>query len=73
MLPSTAVGTVEFRSLCEPIRVSNRFVEYVAATCDVRPHAPLRQAQNDIACGHVCLQVVKCGTWVGRCCVACSR
>ena len=35
MLPSTAVGTVEFRSLCEPIRVSNRFVEYVGATCEV--------------------------------------
>ncbi|KAK9844058.1 hypothetical protein WJX81_003133 [Elliptochloris bilobata] len=34
MLPSTAVGTVEFRSLCEPIRVSNRFVEYVGATCE---------------------------------------
>ena len=35
MLPSTAVGTVEFRSLCEPIRTSNRFVEYVGATCEV--------------------------------------
>ena len=37
MLPSTAVGTVEFRSLCEPIRTSNRFVEYVGAACEVRP------------------------------------
>lgn len=37
MLPSTAVGTVEFRSLCEPIRTSNRFVEYVGATCEVQP------------------------------------
>ena len=36
MLPSTAVGTVEFRSLCEPIRTSNRFVEYVGATCEVQ-------------------------------------
>jgi len=34
MLPSTAVGTVEFRSLLEPIRTSNPFVTYFEATCD---------------------------------------
>lgn len=34
MLPSTAVGTVEFRSLLEPIRCANPFVEYCAASCD---------------------------------------
>lgn len=35
MLPSTAVGTVEFRSVLEPIRTSNPFVEFYEATCDV--------------------------------------
>lgn len=34
MLPSTAVGTVEFRSLLEPIRVANEFVTFCEATCD---------------------------------------
>jgi NADH:ubiquinone reductase (non-electrogenic) len=34
MLPSTAVGTVEFRSLLEPIRTSNEFVSYLEATCE---------------------------------------
>jgi hypothetical protein len=34
MLPSTAVGTVEFRSLLEPIRTSNPFVDYLEAGCD---------------------------------------
>lgn len=33
MLPSTAVGTVEFRSLLEPIRVANPFVNYLEAQC----------------------------------------
>ncbi len=34
MLPSTAVGTVEFRSLLEPIRTSNPCVTYLEAECD---------------------------------------
>eukprot|EP00192_Tetraselmis_astigmatica_P005159 CAMPEP_0117678632 /NCGR_PEP_ID=MMETSP0804-20121206/17399_1 /TAXON_ID=1074897 /ORGANISM="Tetraselmis astigmatica, Strain CCMP880" /LENGTH=503 /DNA_ID=CAMNT_0005488029 /DNA_START=142 /DNA_END=1653 /DNA_ORIENTATION=- len=34
MLPSTAVGTVEFRSLLEPIRTSNEYVGYLEAECD---------------------------------------
>lgn len=34
MLPSTAVGTVEFRSLLEPIRIANPFVNYFEARCD---------------------------------------
>ena len=34
MLPSTAVGTVEFRSLLEPIRVANPFVSYFEAICE---------------------------------------
>jgi NADH:ubiquinone reductase (non-electrogenic) len=34
MLPSTAVGTVEFRSLLEPVRLSNPFVNYIEAACD---------------------------------------
>lgn len=34
MLPSTAVGTVEFRSLLEPIRNSNPFATYFEANCD---------------------------------------
>lgn len=31
---STAVGTVEFRSLLEPVRVANPFVDYFEANCD---------------------------------------
>ncbi|EFJ45750.1 hypothetical protein VOLCADRAFT_63330 [Volvox carteri f. nagariensis] len=34
MLPSTAVGTVEFRSLLEPIRTSNPCVTYLEAQCE---------------------------------------
>ncbi|KIZ07869.1 NADH dehydrogenase [Monoraphidium neglectum] len=34
MLPSTAVGTIEFRSLLEPIRNCNPFATYFEATCD---------------------------------------
>ncbi|KAG2487513.1 hypothetical protein HYH03_013931 [Edaphochlamys debaryana] len=34
MLPSTAVGTVEFRSLLEPIRTSNPCVTYLEAECE---------------------------------------
>lgn len=30
-----AVGTVEFRSLLEPIRISNPFVTYIEAECEV--------------------------------------
>ena len=33
MLPSSAIGTVEFRSLLEPIRISNPFVTYVLTMC----------------------------------------
>ncbi|CAL5221410.1 g3596 [Coccomyxa viridis] len=33
MLPSSAIGTVEFRSLLEPIRISNPFVTYLEAEC----------------------------------------
>eukprot|EP00181_Compsopogon_caeruleus_P006429 CAMPEP_0184680766 /NCGR_PEP_ID=MMETSP0312-20130426/3678_1 /TAXON_ID=31354 /ORGANISM="Compsopogon coeruleus, Strain SAG 36.94" /LENGTH=539 /DNA_ID=CAMNT_0027131105 /DNA_START=49 /DNA_END=1665 /DNA_ORIENTATION=- len=33
MLPSSSVGTVEFRSIVEPIRASNELVEYVEAKC----------------------------------------
>ncbi|GBG00600.1 NADH dehydrogenase [Raphidocelis subcapitata] len=38
MLPSTAVGTIEFRSLLEPIRNSNPFATYFEATCDQIDH-----------------------------------
>ncbi|KAL4425486.1 hypothetical protein ABPG75_009502 [Micractinium tetrahymenae] len=34
MLPSTAAGTIEFRSLLEPVRVANPFLRYVEASCD---------------------------------------
>ncbi|KAL6764238.1 hypothetical protein V8C86DRAFT_2478241 [Haematococcus lacustris] len=34
MLPSTAVGTVEFRSLLEPIRTSNPFASFFEASCN---------------------------------------
>lgn len=38
MLPSCAVGTVEFRSLVDPIRVANPFVTYIEAKAtDVDP------------------------------------
>lgn len=33
MLPSTAVGTVEFRSLTDPIRTANEYVSYLDAVC----------------------------------------
>uniref|UniRef100_A0A7S1TJV9 FAD/NAD(P)-binding domain-containing protein n=1 Tax=Erythrolobus australicus TaxID=1077150 RepID=A0A7S1TJV9_9RHOD len=33
MLASSAAGTVEFRSICEPIRASNPYIEYIEATC----------------------------------------
>src|SRR3989339_389382 len=33
LLPSTTVGTVEFRSIIEPIRVANPEVEYYQAHC----------------------------------------
>lgn len=33
-LPAPAPGTVEFRSLLEPIRNSNPYVTYFEATCD---------------------------------------
>ena len=32
MLAASAVGTVEFRSICEPIRNVNPFVDYLEAT-----------------------------------------
>lgn len=31
---STAVGTIEFRSLLEPVRVANPFVDFFEANCD---------------------------------------
>lgn len=34
MLPSTAVGSVEFRSLLEPVRVANPYVSYFEAAAD---------------------------------------
>lgn len=34
MLPSTAVGTIEFRSLLDPIRTANPFVDYFEANCE---------------------------------------
>lgn len=34
MLPSSAVGSVEFRSLLEPIREANPHVQYYEAVCD---------------------------------------
>lgn len=34
LLTSTAVGTIEFRSLLEPIRVANPFVNYLEARCN---------------------------------------
>mmetsp|Transcript_12489 Transcript_12489/g.38103 ORF Transcript_12489/g.38103 Transcript_12489/m.38103 type:complete len:564 (+) Transcript_12489:200-1891(+) len=33
MLPSTAVGTIEFRSIVEPIRKANEFIDYYEAVC----------------------------------------
>jgi len=33
MLPSTAVGTVEFRSIVETFRTANPFVDYLEAFC----------------------------------------
>lgn len=33
LLPSTTVGTVEFRSIIEPVRTARQGVEYIQATC----------------------------------------
>ncbi|CAK0781088.1 hypothetical protein CVIRNUC_005282 [Coccomyxa viridis] len=48
MLPSSAIGTVEFRSLLEPIRISNPFITYLEAECteiDVEKKMALCRAQ----------------------------
>ena len=42
-LPSTAVGTVEFRSLLEPIRVANPFVTF----CEVCNNMGLARKEGD--------------------------
>ncbi|KXZ46318.1 hypothetical protein GPECTOR_45g188 [Gonium pectorale] len=50
MLPSTAVGTVEFRSLLEPIRTSNPCVTYLEAECDsLDPDAKVAVCTSSIA------------------------
>ena len=61
VLPSSAVGTVEFRSLLEPIRVSNPFVTYIEAACEARTrsscpprHRIMLPASTALLyCGHV--------------------
>ena len=35
MLPSSAVGTVDYRSLLEPVRISNPYARYIEASCEV--------------------------------------
>ncbi|GIL85463.1 hypothetical protein Vretifemale_13975, partial [Volvox reticuliferus] len=50
MLPSTAVGTVEFRSLLEPIRTSNPCVTYLEAECNsLDPEAKLAVCTSQFA------------------------
>eukprot|EP00198_Chlamydomonas_reinhardtii_P012934 XP_001702271.1 mitochondrial NADH dehydrogenase [Chlamydomonas reinhardtii] len=50
MLPSTAVGTVEFRSLLEPIRTSNPCVTYLEAECDsLDPHTKVAVCTSSFA------------------------
>ncbi|KAG2487510.1 hypothetical protein HYH03_013928 [Edaphochlamys debaryana] len=50
MLPSTAVGTVEFRSLLEPIRTSNPCVTFLEAECnELDPHAKVAVCTSSIA------------------------
>jgi len=55
MLPSTAVGTVEFRSLLEPIRTSNEFVGYLEADCetlDLKARVATCRSANTYAGGY---------------------
>ena len=40
MLPSSAIGTVEFRSLLEPIRISNPFVTCAAPSLPLQHCCP---------------------------------
>lgn len=50
MLPSTAVGTVEFRSLLEPVRTSNPCVTYLEAECDeLDPNAKVAVCTSSLA------------------------
>ncbi|GLC47157.1 hypothetical protein PLESTB_001387100 [Pleodorina starrii] len=50
MLPSTAVGTVEFRSLLEPVRTSNPCVTYLEAECDnLDPNTKIAICTSSIA------------------------
>ncbi|GIL69240.1 hypothetical protein Vretimale_12635 [Volvox reticuliferus] len=50
MLPSTAVGTVEFRSLLEPIRTSNPCITYLEAECNsLDPEAKIAVCTSSFA------------------------
>jgi NADH:ubiquinone reductase (non-electrogenic) len=48
MLSSTAVGTVEYRSIIEPIRVSNSYVDYIEG--EVREIDPLKSELTISTC-----------------------
>ena len=47
LLPSTTVGTIEFRSIIEPIRAANREVEYYQGEC-----VSIDLQQKSIVCRH---------------------
>ncbi|GFR51585.1 hypothetical protein Agub_g14006 [Astrephomene gubernaculifera] len=50
MLPATAVGTVEFRSLLEPIRTANPCVTYLEAVCEeIDPEAKVAVCTSTFA------------------------
>eukprot|EP01038_Epipyxis_sp_PR26KG_P004189 gene4189-5960_t len=55
MLAASAVGTVDFRSICEPIRNVNPFVNYIEATAtDIDPNKKVLELQSVKCEGTAC-------------------
>jgi NADH dehydrogenase FAD-containing subunit len=55
MLAGASVGTVEFRSICQPIREINRKANYLEATAtDIDPKTKVLQCQSVVCDGNSC-------------------
>jgi NADH dehydrogenase FAD-containing subunit len=55
MLAGASVGTVEFRSICQPIREINRKANYLEATAtDIDPKTKILQCQSVVCEGNSC-------------------
>lgn len=74
MLPSTAVGTVEFRSLLEPVRISNEYISYLEANVefvDLKKKVATCKAEGSYADGfhptfEVCMMSPSPDAWIPR-------